>query len=367
MLDRTVSNRIAMLRPLLIIAMVFSHMQSTSINMSDIDPGFFNHVGAFFIHGIARGTVPTMSMIAGFLLFSMSLDLQFTKMVKKKMTTLVIPFIAFNLAYVAYVVVCDIVFKENRLGDLATLAASIGWFDVLFGFGQYPVNAPLYFVRDLIVFSLMAPLLGGIMRTLPVLGLAGLIVIFGFNHDGNLVFRSSSLILFYIGGMAAVYKWDLLAMDKYAKPCAVIFLLLCLALMAFKMADNTILVMAAPFLIWPAASLLSKTRIEAWGLKHAKYSFFIFAAHMPLMELTWLAVTGPLKFVPYIVYWAITPFAVSAFLMVVYNVSMRVAPTAFNIMVGARPAKPKYADRRKTARPVNAPVYSAEERMTLAH
>jgi succinoglycan biosynthesis protein ExoH len=367
MLDQTVSNRIAMLRPLLIIAMVFSHLRGLSTDMSDIAPGFFNHFNAFVVHGLGKGTVPTMSLIAGFLLFSMNLDLQACKLFKKKFMTLVVPFVFFNLAYVAYMWFTNVTMNMTRNVEILEAVQKMGWFDLLFGINQYPINGPMHFVRDLIVFVLFAPLLGGIIRTVPVLGLFGMIIIFGFNQDGDLVFRGTSFIVFYIGGMAAIHNWNMTALDKYAKQCAVLFVLICIALMTFKMKDNTILVMAAPFLIWPAASLLTNTRVEAWGMKYSKYSFFVFAAHMPFMEQAWWLVTHQLKFVPYVVYWVFAPLVIMGALVLVYNVSMRYAPTAFNLIIGCRGSKPKRVERRKTARPVNAPVYSAEERVTLAH
>ena len=42
-----------MLRPLLVIAMVFTHLRGTSVNMADIAPGLFNYLNAFIIHGMA--------------------------------------------------------------------------------------------------------------------------------------------------------------------------------------------------------------------------------------------------------------------------------------------------------------------------
>ncbi|WP_426189174.1 hypothetical protein [Massilia sp. DWR3-1-1] len=69
LLQEDVSKRIALLRPLLIIGVVFVHTSGISDMPSQLDPNFFNANTAFFKNGVFRGTVPTMSLIAGFLLF----------------------------------------------------------------------------------------------------------------------------------------------------------------------------------------------------------------------------------------------------------------------------------------------------------
>ncbi|MEW7849606.1 acyltransferase [Massilia aurea] len=361
MLDRSVSNRITVLRPLLIVAMVFTHLRGVSVNMSDITPGFFNYFNAFILHGVGRGTVPTMSLIAGFLLFSADLDLQGVRLFKKKFATLVIPFFVFALIYFKLMWVFEILFGMARYTELIN-QLPIAWADLLLGVSTYPANGPLHFLRDLIVFVLLAPLLGCIIRTVPVLGLLSMAIIFGNNQDGDLVFRGSSFIVFYIGGMAAVYRWKIFGWDKYAKPLIALFFLICVGMMIFKVEDNTLLVLISPFIIWPAASLLTGSRVEFLATRYSKYSFFVFAAHMPFMELSWWAVMSHMQFVPYVVYWLVTPIATIAILVIIFDVAVRHVPKVFNVMIGARSNKPKHAERRILLRPALAPVYSEEER-----
>jgi succinoglycan biosynthesis protein ExoH len=364
MLDRRVSDRIAMLRPLLIVAMVFTHLRGTSVSMADITPGLFNYLNAFIIHGIGRGTVPTMSLIAGFLLFSANLDVQWVKLFKKKFITLVMPFFVFILVYFKLMWVFEILFGMPRYTELIN-QLPLEWANLVLGVSSYPVNGPLHFLRDLIVFVLLAPLLGCIIRTVPVLGLLGMAIIFGNNQDGDLVFRGSSFIVFYIGGMAAVHRWNLLAWDRYAKPLIAIFVLVCVGMMILKVEDNTFLVLVSPFIIWPAASLLAGGRVESLAIRYSKYSFFIFAAHMPFMELSWWGVITHMQFIPYIVYWVITPIATIAILVITFEVAVRCMPKVFNVMIGARTSKPKQVERRKLLRPAKAPLYSEEERISV--
>lgn len=364
-LSETVSNRISMLRPLLIIGVLFVHVGGVSYISAELGPGFFQYFAGFFKNAFFRGTVPTMSLISGYLLFASGIDRTPGQLYKKKFTTLAIPFIVFNLYAFAFMLginaVCGPVFPvfATFQNDPKLMLST------MVGLTGAPINGPLHFVRDMMVAIALVPVLGAFLRHRPWLGLTLLIIIFGTNMDGVLIFRASSLILFYVGGAAAIYKWNLLALDEHAKLCLGIFIVACLGIIAFRVEDKTVLITAAPFLIWPAASLLQGTKIESWAIHFCKYSFFIFVAHMPIIDSLWWGVSQHARWIPYPLFWFAAPFLTVCVLKWTYDTAMRFAPKSFNFMIGARALKPKFVDRRRVHRPVNAPVYSIEMRSAL--
>jgi succinoglycan biosynthesis protein ExoH len=364
---KEVSNRIATLRPLLIVGVVFVHVSGLADKPSEIDPTLFNLFASFFKNGIFRGTVPTMSLIAGFLLFNAGLDQHPSKLFRKKFMTLVIPFVIFNLVCLAFMMAMNAVFGMvfPALPDLRQPMHAV--LSRIFGLHDYPINAPLHFVRDMIVTMMLVPVLGKMIRYAPMIGLVALAIIFGTNQDGDLIFRASSLLLFYIGGVAAVYKWNVLALDRYAGVSLLLLLVICAATIGLRFDNNTVLVMTAPFLIWSSVALLRHSWIEVFALRVSKYSFFIFAAHMPLLGLTWWATVNYARWIPYPLYWMLTPILIVTFLKKTYDAAMYIVPTAFNFAIGARATVPVFEERRKTYRPNNAPVYSPETRMRLTH
>jgi succinoglycan biosynthesis protein ExoH len=365
LLKEDVSKRIALLRPILILGVVFVHTSGISDNPSQLDPNLFNSIAAFFKNGVFRGTVPTMSLIAGFLLFSAGLDQAPLKMFKKKFMTLVIPFFLFNVCALALMLSTNGLLGPAFPG-IATLPQST--YDAakhIFGLSGYPINYPLHFVRDMIVTIALVPLLSVAIRTAPWIGLAALAIIFGTNQDGILVLRSSSLILFYIGGIAAVYKWDVLVLDKHATLCLAVFLALCAVYIVFGIDDNTVLVMAAPFLIWPAVSMLKGSRLETSLLGFSKYSFFVFVSHAPFMTIAWWVITRHARWIPYPVYWVCAPILVIALLKVMYDVAEKLCPRVLRFSIGARVARPVVLERRRTPRAANAPVFSPTLRKAI--
>jgi succinoglycan biosynthesis protein ExoH len=356
-----------MLRPLLIIGVVFVHIDGISDKPSEIVPTLFNWFAAFFKNGIFRGTVPTMSLIAGFLLFSAELDRSPTRLYKKKFMTLVIPFVIFNIFCFAFMATTNATLGATS-PTVAILQQSMP--EVLlttFGIYEYPLNGPLHFVRDMIVTVMLVPILSYLIRHAPWLGLFTLAAFFGADMDGALIFRWTSLILFYIGGVAAVYKWNLLSLDKYSKPCLLILVIMCIVIIGFRIDDNTILVMTAPFLIWSAVTMLDNTKIQGWALDFSKYSFFIFVTHMPLLGLLWWATTHHARWIPYAIYWFAAPLLTVSLLKIIYDAASRYIPAVFNFAIGSRSAKPAFRERRMTSRPADAPVYSPEFRLTLTN
>lgn len=366
-LSKEVSDRISMLRPLLIIGVIFVHIAGISDAPSQLVPGAFNWFAAVFKNGVFRGTVPTMSLISGYLLFNAGLDKNIQNLFRKKFTTLAIPFVIFNIYYFLFMVGAKSAMGVEFVRLPVLQQRPLELLLTIFGITEFPINGPLHFVRDMMVAVMLVPLLSFFLRKFPWVGLVLLLAIFGTDVDGLLIFRASSLILFYIGGAGAIYRWDVLAFDKYAKPFLAVFLAGCLTMVAFRIDDNTILVTASPFLIWPAASLLQKTKLEAWAIRFCKYSFFIFVAHMPIIETLWYGVLHYARWIPYPIYWFAAPILTVAFLKVTYDFAMKMVPKEFNLIIGARTGKPIPVDRRRAPREANALVYSAETRLILAN
>jgi succinoglycan biosynthesis protein ExoH len=365
LIKKEISDRIEMLRFLMIFGVVILHVPQY-VPLEAMGGSWFDYVKAFCQHALFRATVPVLTLISGYLLFSSTLYLAPLKLWKKKLRSLALPFLIFNLS-----VLCVAYVAQSRLGltmSYDLLKADAGtWLDAMFGLTNSPVNYPLNFLRDMMVLMLLAPLFGLLLRTSPLPGFILVTLFFYNNFEGTLVLRDTMAILFYAGGMAATQKWNLEALDKYAKPILVLFLGLCALIIQMKIANRTQFVLVAPFLVWPAASLLVGTRVGIWAARHAKYSFFVFITHAPVLMVSWALYGKVASYIPYPVYWIATPFVTVGALMLVYKLGMRMAPAAFGMLTGARTRKAAvFVERRKSPRPAGAPVYSPEVRVRLA-
>lgn len=365
-IQKEISDRIQMLRFLMIVGVVMLHVPQY-VPLSDMGNGWFDFIKALFQHALFRATVPVLTLISGYLLFSTKRYQTPLQLWKRKLGSLVVPFLVFNLSVLFFAYLAQITLGVKMSYDLLA-ADTRAWLNATFGLTESPINYPLNFLRDMIVLVILAPAFGVLLRHVPRIGFALVILFFYTNQDGPLLLRDTMPILFYAGGLIAIKKWDVRVLDKYAKWMFAGFLAMCICMVALKIADRTLFVLAAPVFIWSAASLLVHTRPGRWAVKYSRYSFFIFIAHAPLLMLSWLVYQKLSGYIAYPLYWTATPVVVVAALVLTYELAMTVAPKAFALAIGKRTsAATALVERRKVPRAADAPVYSQEMRRRLAH
>lgn len=331
----SVSQRIALLRFLMIFGVVLLHAPPY-VPIAEVANTPFDLLKAFFQNAVFRTSVSLLACISGYLLFRSALDRTPAKLASRKFRTLVVPFLVFNLGLLTAALVMQVGLGVTLNNDLVPKGRN-GWLDAAIGLTNSPINYPLNFLRDLIALMIAAPLLGWFMRNFPLLGLGIVLAIYRFDLDGPFVLRNALWPMFYLGGLAAIRGWDMRALDRYASLCLALFLLLCAYIIAFRVANTDILRMVAPFLIWPASSLLVRTPFGLWLSRMNKYSFFLFLAHAPVLLLTSI-VYKPFKgHIPYPFYWVLGPVVTTAVLVVVYKLAMRMMPRLFRAAIGAKP------------------------------
>jgi succinoglycan biosynthesis protein ExoH len=332
-LAQGVRERIAILRFVMIFGVIVLHTPAY-VPMTELGPGWFDEIKAYFQLAVFRASVPVLTVISGFLLFATSIDRAPGSCFTKKARTILLPFLCFNLPLLPIAFGAEM-WTDMQLSVQLWPIETMPWLNAAFGLTASPINYPLNFLRDLIVLILMAPLFGWLLRNAAWPGLVLVSVVFMGNFDGHLLQRDLMAVLFYVGGMAAMRAWNLCLLDRYAVICLLIFLLACAAIVYFRIANTTYLRLAAPFLIWPATALLTGTRCGSWLGGMSKYSFFLFLAHAPLVLLTWVIYSRYGSAIPYPVYWVLAPLWVSVVLVAVYRVAAVLMPRVFAAMIGA--------------------------------
>ncbi|MFZ4289643.1 acyltransferase family protein [Variovorax sp. HJSM1_2] len=335
-LDENISKRIAILRYLLIFGIIVLHTPPY-VPLAETGPGFFNFIKALFQHAIFRASVPVLTFISGYLLFNSQLDLNFKKLIPKKIKSILIPLIIFNLpiAVAVYFIQMnqwmDHVFSINLYPFKL-----INWANAIVGLFTAPINFPLNFLRDLFLLSVIAPVFGFFLRKYIWHGLIIVFFLFFFDLDGQFFLRNTMPILFYIGGMASIQKWDMSKLDKYGPLLLAIFLALCISVVFFKIENRSYLRLVSPLLIWPAAAMLVNTRFGDWLAKLSKYSFFTFLAQGPLFLVAFFIYQKIFSGIPYWIFWILTPIILALILAQIYIYSNRFFPKTMRIVLGNR-------------------------------
>lgn len=268
----------------------------------------FDYIKAFFAQGVFRATVPLLTVISGYLVFSSGLHQTPLRLLRKKTTSILWPLILWN----APLVLLIFIFQKYTLSShdfSATLYpfSLDQWLNALIGLEAPPVNYPLYFLRDLFILSLLAPFFGLFLQRAPYLGLLAVLTVFYFDLDGPLVIRNSMLVSYYLGGLAVFRRWDLTAWDRHATWLLMAFLGLSAAIVLFKVNDRSYFRLVTPLMLWPALSLIVKHRIGDWIYRHSRFSFFTFLAHGPMLLIFWLLFQKLPDSTPYPLFWMLTP------------------------------------------------------------
>jgi succinoglycan biosynthesis protein ExoH len=334
LLDKNIRGRFDLLRFAMIVGVVLLHTPQY-VPVTEIGSDGFSLVKAFFQNALFRTTVPVLTFISGYLVFHSNIDQTPKKLLAKKSRSLLIPFLVFNLPLLGLAWLAQTQAGIKLSYDL-TSSDAMSWLNMAFGLTGGPINYPLNFLRDMMALMLIAPVIGIMLRHMPFIGLAFVVWFFLNNYDGVLVLRDTMPIVFYLGGLAACCKWNMRALDAYAWPCLMIFLLACVAIVYFRIANTTILRLAAPLLVWPASALFLDSRVGAWCARMNRYSFFIFVAHAPVLILTWQIYKRAGANVPYPLYWVVTPLATTILLVWIYKLVMKIAPRALQIALGGR-------------------------------
>lgn len=254
------------------------------VPLSETGSDLFSWTKAFFSHGVFRSTVPVLTCISGYLLFSSGIDQHFKRLFAKKTKGILVPLVIWNLPLVILLYTIQ-AFDLSSHQFFATLYPfdCLSWLNGIFGLFAAPVNYPLNFLRDLYVLALLAPIFGTFLRRIPYIGLALVAIIFLNDWDGQLILRNTMAVNFYVGGLAAVVCWNLRYLDRHAWWLFFVFLAFSAAIVIFQIEDRRLFTILAPFLIWPASFMVAKSWLGSRIAKLAKYSFFVFLSHGPIL------------------------------------------------------------------------------------
>lgn len=306
-MDKRISLAILLLRPVLITAICLVHMPYIAgYSASIVDPSHFSTLlGPFIKDTFARTAVPLLTVISGYLACLSHNRYSYRRYVWHKTQRLLLPFVLWNLllAGALYLSYTHLQYPEMA-GELLQ-HQGWAWAVHVFGLQSFPVNGPLYFLRDLFFISLLAPLFAVLVmrRALAGLILLGLMALFVYQPQIKALsyawlFRSDILFFFFLGFWAGHTGLD----ARITPPGKAASLWMALGLVALCVAITWLLAAYKPPVILHArlkpflgiAFLLAlpaiigtveryqHTRPVAWLKAISPYSFTLFLVHFPV-------------------------------------------------------------------------------------
>lgn len=332
-----ISDRIQILRYLLIVGIVILHIPP-HVSLQDAGSGWFDFLRSFLANSLFRTVVPTLSVISGFLLFRSGLHLDPIGLLEKKVKTLLVPLLLWNLPMVVAVFALQSAGVSGHTFRIDLRGADlIVWLNALVGLTDSPINFPLAFLRDLFVCALLSPLLGVFLRHCPWIGALIVIGNWYLNIDLELIRRNEILLMVYLGGMATTLKWPLDVLDRFAWPLIAGFLVLCAAATIAREPKFVVyLSMFGVVALWPTSALVARSQLRKPIVALSRHSFFLFVSHGPILVALWIAWKASGVDLPYGVFWAAAPVLTITVSQVSHDLLGRFAPQITSILTGAR-------------------------------
>lgn len=264
---------------------------------------------------------------------------------QRRVKSLLIPHLLWNTLYILLIILISAVCGWTGIALSNDLIGEV-YKGPLFWYVTGPVDFPLWYLRNLIVLSLLAPLFYYPVKRYPWLSMIVLLFLYVLTFCGVRFFLLPSITFYGVGVWMSIRKDNLIKICRRIKyPAAV----LAIVLLAFMTAsynrgfDNNVFLIFAPFgmitLMNIFDSLLDRRRIRSVLLKLAETTFFIYAAH-EIFILGWtkglfLRVLGDALWARWISY-LFVPLVTLGLCIALYYLLKRMTPRTLSVFCGFR-------------------------------
>lgn len=364
-LDDLQSKTISFLRFPLIVAVVFIHSTFFDIQIGGnqiVDTtqySIFYNISNLFSHIIAGIAVPLFFMISGFLFFyttkEFSLNTYFNKL-KKRSKSILIPYVFWNLIVLLLFFLVQTIFSGLLSGN-SKLIKDYSFTDYLWAFwdtsqinidtiGKFPINTPLWYIRDLIVVMLFSPIIYFLIKRLKEFVVFALgvfwILDYWFKVPG---FSIMAFFFFTFGAYFGINKLNFVERIKPFKDSSlIIYILLVLLELIFKDKNwityihNLGIIVGIVLLVNITSHFISNGK---WKVNYnlTNSSFFIFAYHaMPLLFLIKITFKflQPSSNIMLLILYFILPTIIILFGLLLYNILKKFLPKFTSFITGSR-------------------------------
>lgn len=295
-----VSSRIRILRFVLIAGLVAVHVPpADEVQLSDVHAGWFPFVRTLLSDVLFLAAVPMLSVISGYL-FGHSRHPYLT-LLAKKTRSLLIPLILWNVGMVILVSIAQTagwIEGPSKWGPL--FDAPMSFLNAVLGVFRTPLNAPLYFLRDLFICFLFAPLLRSLARSRSGYFGGGLILLLLSLSPlkTHVLLREDIVLWFFIGVGLAVHGTGFSFIDRCKLLVWILYSTMNLGLTfltvfgpGLSASASSTIIFSIRFLAlpawwalagWASGKIPNQTRDAL-----SQTSFFIFCAHSPMLVILW--------------------------------------------------------------------------------
>lgn len=347
-MNANVSSRINLMRIVLISGIVFVHVPYDPVNSPFSGTnGLIDWLRVFLGDSLFRVGVPCLSAISGYLLFRRGLEnFSYGRTMRTKALTVLVPLLLWNGAFLALVFLA----QKNDVGfgylpDVVN-ATPREMASMAFAIETWPINLPLYFLRDLLLCLLLSPVLAVLVYRYPRTTLLALFAYTVLPLPNGILLKKSILFGFSVGIAVALHRIDVKVVDRHAG--VIVLAVLSAALLLSVALDLTgpefplwldvLRAMTALTGIvgsWALSALLIRTPLGVRLAAGGGLSFWIFCGHYPLLVAFWM-VWNRLEIDHYVLFYFAAPLLALAILVPSHAFVQRKFPVLHALLTGSR-------------------------------
>lgn len=350
-MNANISSRINLMRIVLISGIVFVHVPyDPATSPFTGTNGLIDWLRIFLGDSLFRVGVPCLSAISGYLLFRRGLEnFSYGRMMRTKALTVLVPFLLWNGAFLALVFLA----QKNAVGfgylpdvvnatprEMASLTLAIE---------AWPINLPLYFLRDLLLCLLLSPVLALLVVRYPRTTLIALFAYAVLPLPNGIFLKESILFGFSVGIAVAVHRIDVKVVDRHAGAIVLAMLFATVLLSVGLYLTGPVLPLWLDILrattalagivgSWALSGLLVRTRLGMRLAAGGGLSFWIFCGHYPLLVPFWM-VWNRLEIDHYVLFYFAAPLLAFAILIPSHAFVQRRLPVLHALLTGSRGAR----------------------------
>lgn len=173
----------------------------------------------FFSRSITQFAVPMFFMLSGITFFKEYSNNKYRRKIKSRIFTLIIPYLVWNTVWLLWEIFCSYSFLSKFTN--ADNLYPITLISILKGIFFHGCNAPFWFIFDLIIFSLAAPLVFLVVKnkyvSLSVICILSVLSLFGIHIPTSLFYYPNSIIFYIIGATVGYHYFDFISKKSSGK------------------------------------------------------------------------------------------------------------------------------------------------------
>ena len=379
------AQRLALLKFPLIVLVVMIHAYEPVVGLQDHAVGYLGGEVSQWLRfvvsqGLGRVAVPLFFLMAGYFFFlGWHGDAAgLFKRWRSRVHSLLLPFLFWNtVALLVLWLVQELPwFSAYITGQKARIAGLswYGWLNTMVGLEQRPAAYQFWFIRDLMVLALLAPVWRPVLAR-PVWAwrlLAAQALLWLLNWQPFLFPAPEATLFFCTGAWVATVGRSLFALDRFAAAAGVVFLLSMaalasipwtpehqpelLALFRVNLLLGSVAVLGLSALIPSGSAALQ--RLLALGVA----SFFVFAVHEPLLSVlrkVAFSLFRPSSEAAILALYVALPALTIVLALLAYSALQRVAPAFLGVVSGGRSPLPQAPAAQSPASSASTPAPSS--------